>query len=657
MALKASLIAAVLAASTLLGVPIAAAQHISQNDADRIAVEAYLYFYPLVTMDLTRRQLSSIKPGPDTFGGTENWFRNFRAYPSADARSIVRTNFDTLYSSTFLDLTEEPMVVSVPDTDGRYYILQMLDMWTDVFAAPGWRTTGTGAGHFLITPPKWRPDLGDDFATELGLPAGTQRIDSPTRHVWIIGRTKTDGPSDYAAVHAIQDGYKITPLSKWGETVSKPPFAPDPTVDVKTPPKAQVRAMSGAEYFTAALEVLKEEPPHITDQSILARMARLGIVPGESFDIDSADAVVKKAIEAAPKTALQLMDWKAPQIAEVVNGWSMDIDTVGVYGNYYLKRAILTDIGLGANLPQDAVYPIASVDGSGDPLDGSKTDYVLHFEKSEIPPVDAFWSVTVYDNDGYPVPNSLNRFALSSWMSLARNADGSLDLYIQHESPGADKEANWLPAPAGPFNLTMRLYAPRPEILVGKWVPPAITKSSPASQAASAEPAVPKGGTLASDVAPLRTFAPNGNPGATDFDVADRAAIANLIAAYAFAYDNYAAEAWLSLFTDDAVFVAGEPGTPAVAFSGDGFRSFWTERMKTFRTSGEQRRHLMSNILFLEQTADSAHVSVGGLLTSTKDGQHFAAVSSLNYEGWLVKRPDGWKFQRWHDFPDAAFGQ
>lgn len=174
---------------------------------------------------------------------------------------------------------------------------------------------------------------------------------------------------------------------------------------------------------------------------------------------------------------------------------------------------------------------------------------------------------------------------------------------------------------------------------------------------ASAEPAIPPGGTLAKDVTALRTYAPSTYPGTTDFNVADRAAISNLIAAYAFAYDNFEAEAWLSLFTDDAVFVAGEPGTPAVAFTGKGFRSFWTERMDAFRSSGEQRRHLMSNILFLDETADTAHVSVGGLLTSTKDGNTFAAVSSLNYEGWLVKGPDGWKFKRWHDFPDAAFGE
>ena len=172
-----------------------------------------------------------------------------------------------------------------------------------------------------------------------------------------------------------------------------------------------------------------------------------------------------------------------------------------------------------------------------------------------------------------------------------------------------------------------------------------------------AQAAVPEGASLANDVTALRTYAPKSNPGATDFDVTDRAAIANLLAAYSFAYDNYEAEAWLSLFTSDVVFVAGEPGDPTLSFSGDGFRSFWTERMKEFRTSGEQRRHLMANILFLEQTADTAHVSVGGLLTNAKDGKTFSAVSSLNYEGWLVKGADGWKIKRWHDFPDTAFSQ
>ncbi|WP_346909640.1 DUF1254 domain-containing protein [uncultured Roseibium sp.] len=475
MNLRAAIAGALLATTVMWGNGAAQAQELTQKEADAIAVEAYLYFYPLVTMDLTRRQLLSLDPTKNAFGGVQNWFRNVRAYPTADEKSVVRPNFDTLYTSTFLDLTEEPMVISVPDTGGRYYLLPMLDMWTDVFTSPGWRTTGTAEGHFLVTRPEWRPELGKDFAKELGLPEGTRRIDAPTSHVWIIGRTKTDGPSDYDAVHKIQDGFKISPLSKWGQEVKAPAFSPDPTVDTKTPPKVQVDTMAGKDYFTYAAEIFKVEPPHDTDQPILSRMERLGFEQGKSFDFDNADPVVKAALEAAPKTAQHLLAWKSPRIADEVNKWSMDIDNIGVYGTNYLKRAVIAQLGLGANLPEDAIYPIALTDADGNSLDGAN-DYVLHFEPSEIPPVDAFWSVTIYDNNGYQVANSLNRFALSSWMPMQRNPDGSLDLYFQNKSPGADKEANWLPAPEGGFNVTMRLYAPRPAALIGKWAPPAITK-------------------------------------------------------------------------------------------------------------------------------------------------------------------------------------
>jgi hypothetical protein len=172
------------------------------------------------------------------------------------------------------------------------------------------------------------------------------------------------------------------------------------------------------------------------------------------------------------------MAWKFPTIARVVNGWSMNTDTMGVYGNYYLKRAIVADIGLGANLPEDAIYPVNIGDRTGKPLEGANK-YTLHFDKRSMPPVDAFWSITVYDNEGFQVPNPLNRFAVSSWMPFAYGADGSLDLYFQNESPGADKEANWVPAPKGPFNLTMRLYAPKSDALTGKWNPPPVMPLQP----------------------------------------------------------------------------------------------------------------------------------------------------------------------------------
>ena len=448
------------------------AADITQSEARAIGIDAYLYFYPLITMDVTRRQMTNVEVGQSAFGGPPNAFTNVPAFPTADMRGVVRPNFDTLYSSGWLDMTREPMVVSVPDTAGRYYLLPMLDMWTDVFASPGWRTTGTAAGNFLVTPPGWR---GEGIEA-LGLPAGTQHIAAPTPHVWVIGRTKTDGPPDYEAVHKIQAGYKITPLSQWGKDPIAPTVTIDPSVDMKTPPKVQVDTMPANRYFAYAAELLKLQPPHITDEPIIQRMKRIGLERGKSFDLSQADPAVAQALAGAPAAAQKLMAWKGPTLARVANGWSMNTDTMGVYGNYYLKRAMVAQLGLGANLPEDAVYPLNLADATDKPLDGT-ANYTLHFTKDELPPVSAFWSVTLYDNDGFQVANPLNRFALSSWMPFKTNDDGSLDLYFQSASPGADKEANWLPAPSGPFTLTMRLYAPKSDVLTGAWNPPAVTKS------------------------------------------------------------------------------------------------------------------------------------------------------------------------------------
>jgi hypothetical protein len=443
-----------------------AAETISEQDAHSIGVAAYLYFYSLVTMDVTRRQLTNVAKS-EGIHTPMNTFANLAAFPPADMKAVVRPNFDTLYSSAWLDLTKEPMIVSVPDTHGRYYLLPMLDMWTDVFASPGWRTTGTQAGDYALVPPGWNGSL----------PAGVVRIDAPTPYVWIIGRTKTDGPADYEAVNKVQAGFKITPLSHWGKAAEPVVGVVDPNVDMKAPPKITVDTMSAGKFFAYAAEILKLQPPHITDQPILAQMQRIGIERGKSFDIDKVDPAIKAGLETAPKGAQELMAWKVASLARVVNGWSMNTDTMGVYGNYYLKRAIVTQLGLGANLPEDAIYPLNLADDAGKPLDGGSA-YNLHFEKGAAPPVNAFWSITLYDSDGFQVANSLNRFAVSSWMPFKYGQDGSLDLYFQNASPGADKEANWLPAPRGSFNLTMRLYAPKSDALTGKWNPPLVMKGA-----------------------------------------------------------------------------------------------------------------------------------------------------------------------------------
>jgi hypothetical protein len=458
------------------------AETITEAEAHAIGVDAYLYFYPLVTMDLTRKQFTNVEPGKEFGKGPMNMFVSVPQYPPADFKGVVRSNFDTLYSIAWLDMTGEPMVVSVPDTAGRYYLLPMLDMWSDVFASPGWRTTGTQAGNYVVIPPGRKPEFrGEKLIAEYKLPKDTQTINAPTPYVWIIGRTKTDGPKDYDAVHKIQAGYKVTPVSQWGKPLEEPKFKIDPTVDMKTPPKVQVDTMSADKYFTYAAELIKLQPPHITDEPIVARLKRIGITAGQSLDYAKLDANAKQGLESAPKDAQQLMKWKVPTLARVVNYWSMNTDTMGVYGNYYLKRAMVSQIGLGANLPEDAIYPLNLADESGQPLNGTGS-YTIHFDKGATPPVNAFWSITLYDSDGFQVANSLDRFAVSSWMPFKTNADGSIDLYFQHESPGKDKEANWLPAPQAPFNLCMRLYSPKSEALTGKWNPPPVVKTEGPTQ-------------------------------------------------------------------------------------------------------------------------------------------------------------------------------
>ena len=323
---------------------------VTEEEAHAIGVEAYLYLYPLVSVDITRRQATNIEPGKKPGFGPANMFHSFAEFPTAEFKTVVRPNFDTLYSSAFLDLTKEPVVVSAPDTGGRYYLLPMLDAWSDVFASPGWRTTGTQAGNFFVTPPDWSGDV----------PSGMTRISAPTPYVWIIGRTQTNGPADYDAVHKIQAGYKITPLSQWDKAPVPPTVTIDPTVDMKTPPKDQVDTMPANKFFAYAANLLKVIPPHLTDQPIIARLKRIGFEVGKSFDVDKVDPAVKKAFETAPEDAQKLMAWKMPTLARVENYWSMNTDTMGVYGNYYLKRAIVAQCGAVASTGASALRRITT---------------------------------------------------------------------------------------------------------------------------------------------------------------------------------------------------------------------------------------------------------------------------------------------------------
>jgi len=429
------------------------------DDLRTLAYEAFVYLYPLVTMDVTRLQVRNMPEGTGPGSGPPNRFSHLRAFPTADFRAVVRPNFDTLYSSAWLDLTAGPVKLTAPDTDDRYYMLPCLDMWTDVFANPGKRTTGTDAGEWIV--------VGPGYGGEL--PAGLPVITAPTPHVWIIGRTQTNGVADYPAVHAVQDGYVVTPLG------DAPEVRVDPDHDVTTEPLTTVNGMAALDFFAYAAELLTVNPPHLTDFSQLARIAKLGIRPGRPFDASRFTNDERRQIEAGRTDALADMTASLPTIGRSANGWTVMTEQIGVYGNAYFKRAVVTLVGLGANPPEDAVYPLLNADADGDAVTGDR-DYVIHFAADALPPVSAFWSVTMYDAEGYQVANELDRFALGDRDALTYGADGSLTLYVQHANPGPERESNWLPAPLGPLGVTMRLYAPRAEVLDGRWVPPVVTR-------------------------------------------------------------------------------------------------------------------------------------------------------------------------------------
>jgi hypothetical protein len=404
-------------------------------------------------------------------------FAHAREFPSLDFKEVVRPNFDTLYSALWMDLTEEPAVFHQPEgpKKGNFYLAPTLSMWTDVTGSAGWRTTGTEPGDYAYVPKGWSGSLPD----------GVVRVESPTPYVWMIGRTATFGPDDYDAVHKFQDGMKVAPLSAYGKDWSAPEGKVDSSIDMKTPPLKQVQEMSAKDFFTEAAELMKLHPPKDTDYSQVWRLARVGIVPGEDFEFDSLDSKVQDALDSARKDAYKMIQDRYNTLGDIHNGWQMLTGTLGSYGIHYLQRAGVDLAGLGCNQVADAIYPLLMSDADGNEIKAG-SDYTLHFDKDKIPPVDGFWSLTLYDADGFAVPNKLNRASLASWMDLDHNGDGSVDIYVQADSPGKDKESNWLPAPSDKtWNITMRLYAPKRAAIDGSWVPPAVRKASAPSTSAA----------------------------------------------------------------------------------------------------------------------------------------------------------------------------
>ncbi len=431
------------------------------------AIEAYTFGYPLVTMEMTRRVMTNVA-APVGTRAPMGQFIKARSYPDASYRDVTAPNADTLYTVAWLDLSREPWIFGIPDMKGRYFLFPMLDAYTNVFRVPGTRTTGTGPQTYAITGPGWRGTL----------PPGVTEYRAPTNMVWILGRIYCTGTAeDYAAVHALQDACTLVPLSAHGRTYTPPPGTVDPTLDMRTAVRDQVNRLDAASYFRLMAELMKTNPPVAADAPILPTLARLGLVPGQDFDASRFTVDFASRLPQVAFDRIMLHFRFSDGDITTQNGWAFTTKT-GRYGTAYLQRALVTAIGLGANRPQDAVYPVSKADADGAAYDGANR-YVMRFPPGALPPVQGFWSLTMYDKDFFFVPNPINRYSISARQDLARNPDGSIDLLIQRESPGAGRESNWLPAPPGPFQLMLRMYWPDesdPTILNGTWSIPPVRK-------------------------------------------------------------------------------------------------------------------------------------------------------------------------------------
>ena len=431
-----------------------------------LATDAYVFGYPLVTMEYTRRVMTNVASLEGTRAPMGQFVRA-RSYPDATFRDVTAPNADTLYTTAWIDVGKEPWILGIPDMKDRYFLFPMLDGWTTVFQVPGKRTTGTKAQTYAITGPGWKGTL----------PAGVAEYKSATNIVWILGRIYCTGtPEDYKAVHALQDQCTLVPLSSYGKPYTPPAGAVDAAQDMKTAVRDQVNRLSANEYFTLLCKLMKDNPPVAADAPELKKFEKIGIVPGKDFDPSKLNADFAKRIPEVSQDRIMLQ-FKINPAVKHQNGWNFTTKT-GIYGTDYLMRALVTAIGLGANRPQDAVYPTSMKDADDRTYDGAHK-YVMRFAKGQLPPVKGFWSLTMYDENFFFVANPLNRYSISARQNLKANPDGSTDLYIQNESPGKDKEANWLPAPKGKFILMLRMYWPtdtNPSIINGSWKIPAAKK-------------------------------------------------------------------------------------------------------------------------------------------------------------------------------------
>ncbi|MBZ9936100.1 DUF1254 domain-containing protein [Mesorhizobium sp. BR1-1-16] len=450
-----------------------AAQAVTVDEAKTIAMDAYIYGYSLVTTEVTRVQMTNVAEA-NGLQAPMGQFGNVKRYPPADYRGVSAPNADTLYSLAWMDLDKEPWIFSHPDMGDRFFLFPTYDLWMPVIASPGSRTTGGKAASYLLAGPGWKGEV----------PQGVTRIDVPTRYVLILGRTYANGTEkDYEAVNALQAQYDIRPLSSFGKAdyvFKAPPVDPNPGFSMTDKPQEVIFGMGTEGYFNRLAKLMcHDAPPAPEDAPIVAEMAKIGIEPCKPFSLSALGPDAAAALQDLPQQALDHLAKNESAMGVEEKGWIFT-KGLGAYGTDYLKRGLVAAFGWPANLQDDAVYPYTQADKDGQPLTGAHK-YTLTFAKGQEPPVNGFWSITMYEVDQgwWFVPNALNKFTVSPRDNLVPNADGSVTLYFQNESPGKDKEANWLPAPKGAFLPMIRMYWPKeksPSILDGSWLPPQIVK-------------------------------------------------------------------------------------------------------------------------------------------------------------------------------------
>lgn len=428
----------------------------------RAATDSYIFGYPLVFMDLTRRIMTNFsRVGP--VGAPINQFLHGNHFDDVFPSDLSQNNVDMICSSAWIDLSDEPLILSLPEMGKRYHMLQMLDAWTNIFASIGTRNTGNAKTYFAVTGPNWRGSL----------PLGLRQIKSPTNLALLVGRIQIHDRSDCSVVRKLQTHYKLAPLSAWDKTYFPPDTLPvDRTIDMTTPPASQIASMDAIEFFVRLMDLMKRNPPPIAGRETLSSLAALGVTPGGMpfFDHpDSAD-VIRAGVERARAV---LESAKNPGIM-MVNGWGFSTNT-GRYGSDYLRRAAASKAGISTSILEDAICFRTAIDSGGHDLTG-RCAYVLHFPVKRTPPVKAFWSLAAC-GEWQPVQeNPTSRFSISDRGPLMLNDDGSLDIYIQHE-PNGVPETNWLPTPPTAFDLILRLYWPKSDVWEGRWVLPAVHRS------------------------------------------------------------------------------------------------------------------------------------------------------------------------------------